>query len=105
MIGVTSIDIRRDGRQHNATKLSLEVLIPDNAQPRKRHELMAIGLIMLLQSNDADLALYVTQKIKIDPEKYQAILALIGCTQAEVEADDPIEPARYRTVLKEGVAK
>ncbi len=87
MIGLTKVDIERDVHRQTTT-LKLEVQMTETNVLRKRHEMVAIGLVMILASDDGDLAAYIADKAKLDIEKYKAILALIGCTKEEVEKED-----------------
>ena len=88
MVGLTKADIERDAKGRT-TKLKLEILLAEtNAPLRKRHEMAAIGAVLLLAGDDPGLAEYIATKAKLDPDKYLAMLALIGCTREEVEADD-----------------
>ncbi len=90
MIGIKNVNVTREGGVKGLSTMTIEILIRDNQTTplRKRFEMVAIGLVMMLATTDADLAYYVTSKLSLDPEKYKAILALIGCTQEELQKED-----------------
>lgn len=106
MIGVLDLSMARKTRtasMNTDTHVKLEMFLANRSAPlSRREEMVAIGLVMVLHNEDSDMAYYVTQKLKLDPEKYKAVLGLIGCTDEELKKDDEKNPKRqYKAALQE----
>lgn len=90
IVEVQCATTQKDGVS-SRTMLHLDLSLPSGRNAgglSKRDEMLGIGLVLLLHHYDPDLALFVTTKLSLDPEKYNAILGLMGCTQEEIEEDD-----------------
>lgn len=96
-------ELGRNGRNQRITDWKLEVITTHqdtNGALKKREEMQAIGLVMFLGAYP-DLARLVADQQRLDMEKVDAVLGLIGCTAEDLEKEAQEIKASYEKVVKE----